>query len=83
MRTPSLNYLQNKTPKVPQVPQRDVFSSVQLQTMMKSSAEVLGLPVHNESSESRVFLLKDWIAFFVAKKQFFQLLLNDYFKLRG
>lgn len=63
MRTPSLNYLQSKNPKVPQVPQRDAFSSVQFQTAMKSCAEVLGLPVHNENSESRVFLLEDWIAF--------------------
>lgn len=52
-----------KNPKVPQVPQRDAFSLVQFKTAMNSCAEVLGLPVHNENSESRVFLLKDWIAF--------------------
>lgn len=62
MRTPSLNYLQNKKPKVPQVPQRDAFSSVLFQTAMKFCAEVRDLQVHNEKSKSWIFLLKHWIA---------------------
>lgn len=39
-----------------QVSQRDAFSLVQSQTALKPCVELLGLSVHSENREPRVFL---------------------------